>query len=266
MLLEGTADIAAGRCGEPVKLNLGDVGYYRVRNDAAMQAALARVLPSLAPADRVNLLADAWALIEAGRSPPAAFFDLADRLAGDDNRTVAEQVMRTFRRGLAISSTAGRDARRSARSRRRRCGRSSSGWDGSGGRGRSGRACAAAHAPDREALAISTTKQPSRKPSAGSGVVERRRPSLPPNLRGPVIHLAGRAADRATYDTLLGTRPQDHGHQRAHALLHRARGGRARSRTRTRDAGDDPDGRTPDQHGRHDHSRVAWQASTPIWR
>ena len=37
-------EIAAGRCGEPVKLNLGDVGYYRVEYDAASRAALAKSL------------------------------------------------------------------------------------------------------------------------------------------------------------------------------------------------------------------------------
>src|SRR5262249_29344701 len=44
MLLDETAEIAAGRCGDAVKLNLGDVGYYRVRYDAAMRDALARDL------------------------------------------------------------------------------------------------------------------------------------------------------------------------------------------------------------------------------
>ncbi len=64
------SEIVAGRCGEPVKLNLGDVGYYRVEYDAASRAALAKSLALMAPADRVNLLADSWALVEAGRAEP----------------------------------------------------------------------------------------------------------------------------------------------------------------------------------------------------
>src|SRR5262245_6266688 len=36
VLLNGAAEMAAGRCGDPVKLNPGDVGYYRVQYDAAM--------------------------------------------------------------------------------------------------------------------------------------------------------------------------------------------------------------------------------------
>src|SRR5262249_7675079 len=97
-LLDGETEIAAGRCGDAVKLNLGDVGYYRVRYDTAMQAALGRRLASVAPADRVNLLADAWALTEANRNPPSAYFDLADQLTGDDDRSVVDQVIRTLTR------------------------------------------------------------------------------------------------------------------------------------------------------------------------
>ena len=30
LLLDGSAEIAAGSCGEAIKVNLGDIGYYRV--------------------------------------------------------------------------------------------------------------------------------------------------------------------------------------------------------------------------------------------
>ena len=30
LLLQGSTDIAAGSCGEAIKVNLGDIGYYRV--------------------------------------------------------------------------------------------------------------------------------------------------------------------------------------------------------------------------------------------
>src|SRR5262245_5236948 len=98
VLLDGTAEIPAGHCGDAIKLNLDDVGYYRVRYDAGMQDALARALTAMAPVDRVNLLADSWALVESYREPPSAYFELADQLAGDDHRTVADQVIRTLTR------------------------------------------------------------------------------------------------------------------------------------------------------------------------
>ena len=97
-VLDEPFEIGTGACGEPVKLNLGDVGYYRVQYDAATQAALARSIAALAPADRVNLLADTWALVQAGRGAPANYFDMVDHLAGEDNRAVWDQIMRTFSR------------------------------------------------------------------------------------------------------------------------------------------------------------------------
>jgi len=92
VLLDGAAEIAAGRCGDPVKLNPGDVGYYRVQYDAALLAALTRSIDRLAPADRANLLGDTWALVEAGRTAPAAF-SASSALTGDDNRAVTDQII-----------------------------------------------------------------------------------------------------------------------------------------------------------------------------
>jgi len=201
VLLDGETEIPAGRCGDAVKLNLGDVGYYRVRYDAAMQAALARRLTLMAPADRVNLLADAWALIEASRNPPSAYFELADQLAGDDHRSVADQVIRTLTRVYRLE------------------------------RGRPGQAAFAAYArttlrplfdrigwqavegePNDRTLLRARLIRTLGDFGDEAVLAEARRRfdaflrdpvSLPPNLRDPVTHLVGRAGDRATYQTLL---------------------------------------------------------------
>src|SRR5262249_60466815 len=98
VLLEGRADIAPGRCGEPIKLNLGDIGYYRVEYDAASHAALVKSAPLMTPADRVNLLADSWALVEAGRAEPRSYFEFAEQIRDDDSRAVWEQIVRTLTR------------------------------------------------------------------------------------------------------------------------------------------------------------------------
>jgi aminopeptidase N len=202
ILLDRSAEFAAGACGEPVKLNLGDVGYYRVRYDGAMQSALARALPTLAPLDRVNLLADTWALVESGRSAPAAYFELADQLGGDDNRTVVEQVIRTLARidqlergqpGRAAFRAFARSALRPTFDRL--------GWQATAGEsndrvllrarlirvlGDLGDEAIIAEAKHRFAAFLADPE------------------SLPPSLREPVTHLVGRTADRAMYDTLLG--------------------------------------------------------------
>jgi aminopeptidase N len=201
VLLDGAIDIAAGRCGDPVKLNFGDVGYYRVQYDAPMYAALTRVIERLAPADRANLLGDTWALVEAGRVAPTVFFELADRLSGDDNRAVANQIISALTRidhlqwnrpERAAFQAYGRAVLRPLFDR--------IGWDAApsepaeyarlrtrliGVLGNFGDAAIMAEAKLRFAEFL-------RDPA-----------SLPTALRETVTDLAGRDADRATYDTML---------------------------------------------------------------
>ena len=98
LLQDEPKEIAAGRCGEPVKLNPGDIGYYRVQYDAAARAALAKSFALMSPADRVNMLADGWALVEAGRASSPTYFELVEEIASDDSRPVWEHVIRTVRR------------------------------------------------------------------------------------------------------------------------------------------------------------------------
>jgi aminopeptidase N len=97
-LLDGASRIDAGPCGDPLKLNLGDMGYYRVQYDAATQAALARSITQMSPADRVNFLADTWASVEAGRLSPASFLELVDAIDVTDNRAVWDAVIGVFTR------------------------------------------------------------------------------------------------------------------------------------------------------------------------
>jgi aminopeptidase N len=200
VLLDGTAEFAAGRCGDPVKLNLGDVGYYRVQYDAAMLAALTRVIDRLAPADRANLLGDSWALVEAGRTPPAAFLDFVDRVAGDDTRAVANHIIRALTRidrlqwnrpERAAFQVYGRAMLRPLFDR--------IGWD------------AAPSEPADYALMRSRLIDLLGTFGDEAVVAEAKRrfatvvadsASLPATLRETVTSLAGRYADRATYDTL----------------------------------------------------------------
>ena len=153
------------------------------------------------PADRVNLLADAWALIESNRSPPAAFFELADQLAGDDHRSVADQVIRVLSRVDQLER--GRPGRQPSRLRAAtlRSIFERLGWDAVAGEenerailrarlvralGDLGDEAILAEAKRRFAAFLKDPAQ------------------LAPDLRDPVTHLVGRSADRAMYDTLLG--------------------------------------------------------------
>ena len=203
MLLDGTAEIAAGPCGEPVKLNLGDVGYYRVQYDAAMLAALAGSIADMPPADRVNLLADSWAMVEAGRAPPATFFGLVDRLAADDSRRGLGPGHPRLHPDRSSGMGPARSGPRSRPMRAPCCGRCSTGWAGTQ------RPAEDADRATLRARLIGTLgnfgdeailAEAKRRFAA---VPEGSRHRCSVDLRDTVIHLVGRTADRATYDTLL---------------------------------------------------------------
>jgi aminopeptidase N len=203
VLLQRADDIAfnAGACGALVKLNLGDIGYYRVQYDEGTQAKLAAAIKRMAPADRVNFLTDTWALAEASRSNAATYLDLVDQLGSEDNRAVAEQVIRTLIRVDFLER--GRPGRAAFQAYARTVLRpifDRLGWQGVAGEandrvlmrarligvlGDFGDETILAEAKQRFAAYLSDPA------------------SLPPNLRGPVTHLVGRTADRAMYNTLL---------------------------------------------------------------
>jgi aminopeptidase N len=93
VLLQGSTEIPAGSCGEAIKVNLGDIGYYRVEYGPASMAALAKALPQMSPADRVNFLADSWAMVQAGRAEPSSYLALVANVGVDDRRPVWDQVV-----------------------------------------------------------------------------------------------------------------------------------------------------------------------------
>jgi len=72
---EGSAHFD-GCSDEPVIVNAGGTGYYRVAYDAESLRRLAARFVNLAPADRVTLLSDTFALAQAGRAPMASYFSL----------------------------------------------------------------------------------------------------------------------------------------------------------------------------------------------
>ncbi len=201
VLLQGkTMQVEVGRCGTPIKLNFGDVGYYRTLYDPVTEAALGKSIETMAPADRVNLLADNWALVEAGRLTAGRYFALVDAVEDDRNRAVWEQVVRTIgriddlERGLR-----GRSAYQAYARSRLRPAFDRLGWDRSAGESEDNTILRARLVTELGGL------------DDGAVVAEAKRRfaafvkdpgSLDVNLRGPVILVAGREADRAIYDEL----------------------------------------------------------------
>ena len=83
-------DIPADRA---FKLNLNGAGNYRVEYDAHSWKLLLEALPKLGVEDRVNLLADAWALVQADRAPVSFYFGLVETLPRSTNLAEREQII-----------------------------------------------------------------------------------------------------------------------------------------------------------------------------
>ncbi|MDQ3117821.1 MAG: M1 family metallopeptidase [Verrucomicrobiota bacterium] len=79
-----------------IKFNVADAGYYRVQYDDTSWALLVAQIPRLSEADRVNLLLDAWALVEANRAPLAQYLSLVDQVVNEDQLAVYDQIIDTL--------------------------------------------------------------------------------------------------------------------------------------------------------------------------
>jgi aminopeptidase N len=79
-----------------VKLNVGDAGYYRVEYDELSWKLIVAQLGNLSEADRVNLLADAWALFEANHKPLSHYLGLVEKVTQKDELAVFDQIGDTF--------------------------------------------------------------------------------------------------------------------------------------------------------------------------
>ncbi len=87
------ADIPAERA---VKFNVEGAGNYRVQYDEASWKLLLAELPKMSTPDRVNLLSDAWALVQANRAPLSLYLDLVEKLPTRTELAEREQIMTAF--------------------------------------------------------------------------------------------------------------------------------------------------------------------------
>ncbi|MGY3529890.1 M1 family metallopeptidase [Bradyrhizobium sp. USDA 4452] len=201
ILLKGRADVPAGTCGDAIKVNLGDVGYFRVEYGPKNRAALLNAFPQMQVTDRLNIVTDSWALVQAGRTEAPSYLALLDALDVGDHRAVWDQVISTF----AMLNRLSRD--RSERPVIQAYARAKLrpvfdriGWERRGPAdddtalqraslistlGDLGDAAIIAEAKQRFATFLDDPK------------------SLPTTLRDAVTHVVGITADRATYDQLL---------------------------------------------------------------
>lgn len=201
ILLKDNADIPAGACGDAIKVNLGDVGYFRVEYGPKNRAALLNAFPHMQVVDRLNIVTDSWALVQAGRTEAPSYLALLDALDAGDHRAVWDQVISTFAALNRLSRDRSERPVIQAYARARlRPVFDRIGWDGGGsGDGDTAllRASLISALGDLGDAAI--VAEAKRRFAAFRDDPN----SLPTTLRDAVTHVAGITADRATYDRLL---------------------------------------------------------------
>ena len=75
-----------------VQVNVGNIGFYRTHYEGELARRIVAAAPSLPAADRVGLLSDDWALVEAEMTPAPEMFDLIEKLRDSDEPAVVTRV------------------------------------------------------------------------------------------------------------------------------------------------------------------------------
>jgi aminopeptidase N len=91
------ATVPFDSCPAWVMANAGAHGYYRVVNPPSMLKGLATGIRSLAPAERMALLADEWALVYEGRHDIESFMDLAAGFKAERNASVVATLVTSLK-------------------------------------------------------------------------------------------------------------------------------------------------------------------------
>jgi aminopeptidase N len=200
LMTSKTVSLPNTPAGRAIKLNVEGAGNYRVEYDEASWKLLLAELPKLSSADRVNLLADAWAFVQANRAPLSLYLDLVEKLPTKDELAEREQIMHVF--DFINRLLAGQPQREQFQKYARSVLRSSFeqvGWDPK--RGEPSRIASL-----RASLINALGDLNDEEIAAGSR--ERFQKfladpaSLAPDLRAPVFAVVGRYADEAAWNKL----------------------------------------------------------------
>jgi aminopeptidase N len=200
LMTDKTATLDNIPADRALKLNVNGAGNYRVEYDDRSWELLLKALPKLGVEDRVNLMSDAWALVQAGRAPVSLYFGLVKKLPASTDLAEREQIINVldFLNGLLLGSSEREEFQRYAQSLFRPT-FASLGWEPkpneppNAGRLRASLIGALGQLNDPEIIA---------------GCRERFEKylahpvSLPPDLRAPVLAVVGRYAEEKTWDKL----------------------------------------------------------------
>jgi aminopeptidase N len=96
LLEQKSATLPNTQPSQNVKLNTGDVGYFRTQYDGAHFEKLVASAAQLPEADKVNLASDAWALVQADRGSISDYFKLVETLREENSLALWEQITATL--------------------------------------------------------------------------------------------------------------------------------------------------------------------------
>jgi aminopeptidase N len=200
LMTDKTATLEKVPADRALKLNVNGAGNYRVQYDEPSWKLLLKTLPKLGVEDRVNLMSDLWALVQAGRAPVSLYFGLVETLPASTDLAEREQIINVldFVNGLLVGSSEGEKFQRYARSLLRPT-FATLGWEPKPGE--------QPNAGRLRASLISALGQLN-DPDVLAGCRERfekyltHPASLPPDLRAPVLAVVGRYADEKTWNKL----------------------------------------------------------------
>jgi aminopeptidase N len=80
-------------CNGALQANAGNIGFFRVLYEPALFGDLRKSVERLPESDRVNLVTDTWALVEAGNVAASSYFDLLESLRRDDSFAVWQSAL-----------------------------------------------------------------------------------------------------------------------------------------------------------------------------
>ena len=183
-----------------MKANLGDQGYYRSEYSAPLFKRLRKAVPHLAEVDRLNLLDDTWALVEAGHMPPSDYLNLADAIADRPSPTELGRIIGVL--GSIDTMESGTENRAGFRAwaiRFLQPHMTQLGWDA-----RPGETPLESNLRSSLIRALGLFGDPAtvREARARFAAYLENPASLSGNLRGPVFLTVGRNADEATWEKL----------------------------------------------------------------
>jgi len=206
VLMTGQAlDLQWPGCDEgPLLANAGGIGYYRVDYDPASRARLAAAFADLAPIDRLTLLSDSYAMINAGRQPVADHLALLARVpqVRDASRAAlfSQALSQWQQLDYTFAATPAQDALRAAGMALFAPELAQLGWDERPGEDGETRRLRAALITRLAALGHAETLAGAHRRFAGAMAADTTQ--VPRSIRGSVLRAVGREPLAAEFEAL----------------------------------------------------------------